>query len=87
MRSLKDVQDTMSNQNLQYTFPFNQFSFNTDIGFILLVEGKRSPFFTVESPYVFTHPSAELALIITVGYYAPASASKQGCNPAVQERL
>lgn len=47
MHNLKDVQDVMSNQNLRYAFPFSQFSFNTEIGFILLVEGRRSPFFTV----------------------------------------
>ncbi|KAF9646854.1 hypothetical protein BDM02DRAFT_3099124 [Thelephora ganbajun] len=48
MRSLKDVQDVMSNQNLRYAFPFSQLSFNTEIGFILLVEGRRSPFFTTD---------------------------------------
>ena len=37
----------MNNQSLRYAFPFSQFSFNTDIGFILLVEGRQSPFFTV----------------------------------------
>lgn len=49
IRSLKDVQDVMSDQNLRYAFPFSQFSFNTEIGFILLVDGRRSPFFTVGS--------------------------------------
>lgn len=37
----------MGNQNLRYAFPFSQFSFNTEINFILLVDGRRSPFFTV----------------------------------------
>jgi len=50
MRSLRDVQDVISNQNLRYAFPFSQFSFNTEIGFVLLVEGRRSPFFMVGSP-------------------------------------
>jgi len=49
MQNLKDVQDAMSNQNLRYAFPFSQFSFNTEIGFVLLAEGRRSPFFTVGS--------------------------------------
>ena len=49
MCSLRDIQNAMSNQNLRCTFPFSQFSFNTEIGFILLVEGTRSPFFTVGS--------------------------------------
>lgn len=51
MRSLRDIQDVMSNQNLRYAFPYSQFSFNTEIGFILLVEGRWSPFFTVGSSH------------------------------------
>jgi len=47
-RSLRDIQDVMSNQNLRYTFPYSQISFDTEIGFILLVEGSRSPFFTTD---------------------------------------
>lgn len=40
----------MNNQSLRYAFPFSQFSFNTEIGFILLAEGSQSPFFTVRYP-------------------------------------
>lgn len=46
VRSLRDIQDVMDNQSLRYAFPFSQHSFNTEIGFILLVEGRRSLFFT-----------------------------------------
>ena len=63
MRSLKDVQGVMSNQQLRYAFPFSQFSFDTEIGFILLVEGRRSPFFTVWSPYICTHPTISLVFV------------------------
>ena len=49
VRNLRDVQDVMSNQNLRCAFPFSQFSFHTDIGFVLLVGGRQSPFFTVKS--------------------------------------
>jgi len=51
MRSLKDIQNAMSDQNLRCAFPFSQFSFNTEIGFILLGEENRSPFFAVGSPH------------------------------------
>ena len=53
MRNLRDVQSVMSNQSLRYIFPFSQFSFDTEIGFLLLVEGSRSPFFTVGPLHVF----------------------------------
>lgn len=51
----------MSNQSLRYVFPFSQFSFDMEIGFLLLVEGKQSLFFTVGSPHVFTSPTILLA--------------------------
>lgn len=64
VRSLEDVQNAMSNQSLRYVFPFSQFSFNTDIGFLLLVEGRQSPFFAVGSPTsVFILPPISLAHI------------------------
>ena len=71
MRSLKDVQDVMNNQQLRYVFPFSQFSFNTEIGFILLAEGRRSPFFTVESPYVRTRPTISPVLILQTDISLP----------------
>lgn len=37
----------MANQTLDYVFPFSQFSFDTDIVFIILTAGKKSPFFKV----------------------------------------
>lgn len=52
VRSLKEIQEVMSNQSLRFFFPFSQFSFNTEIVFLMLVEGRRSPFFTVESLHV-----------------------------------
>lgn len=53
VRNLRDVQDVMSNQSLRCVYPFSEFSFHTDIGFVLLVGGRRSPFFTVKSLYAF----------------------------------
>ena len=63
VRSLKDVQDVMSDQSLRYVFPFSRFSFNTEIGFLLLVGGRRSPFFTAGSLHVFIQPMNSLAHI------------------------
>jgi len=71
MRSLKEVQDVMNNQQLRYAFPFSHFSFNTEIGFILLVEGRRSPFFTVGSPYVHTHPTISPVLVFQTDISLP----------------
>ena len=86
MHSLKDVQDVMSNQNLRYAFPFSEFSFNTEIGFILLVEGRRSPFFTVEFPHVGARNNLTDAFIAD-GHFVTAPTSKQGHSPLVQERV
>ena len=71
MRSLRDVQDVMSNQNLRYAFPFSQFSFNTEIGFVLLVEGRRSPFFTVGTPFQRTRPMILPILILQTDVSLP----------------
>ncbi|ETW81835.1 hypothetical protein HETIRDRAFT_417895 [Heterobasidion irregulare TC 32-1] len=38
------IQDVMESQTLSYKFPFSQFSFPTDIQFIVLSEGKKSVF-------------------------------------------
>jgi Mini-chromosome maintenance replisome factor len=45
--NLKALQDVMSSQSLPYIFPFSQFSFPTDLGFVILAEGKKSAFFQV----------------------------------------
>jgi hypothetical protein len=50
VRNLRDIQEVMNNQSLRYAFSFGRFSFDTEIGFILLAEGRQSPFFTVGSP-------------------------------------
>ncbi|KAF5324555.1 hypothetical protein D9611_004471 [Ephemerocybe angulata] len=46
--NLRTIQDTMSNQTLDYVFPFSQFSFETDISFLVLSAGKKSPFFRTQ---------------------------------------
>jgi hypothetical protein len=41
------VQDVMASQTLPYKFPFSDFSFPTDISFIVLAEGSKSAFLKV----------------------------------------
>ncbi|CAK5279504.1 unnamed protein product [Mycena citricolor] len=45
LRNIRAVQDAMSTQTLDYVFPFSSFSFNTDLIFIVVSEGKKSAFF------------------------------------------
>jgi hypothetical protein len=45
--NLKALQDVINTQTLPYVFPFSQFSFPTDLGFIVLAEGRKSAFFQV----------------------------------------
>lgn len=41
------VQNVMLSQSLPYKFPFSEFSFPTDLSFIVLAEGKKSAFLKV----------------------------------------
>ena len=49
LMNLKVLQDVMTSQSLPYVFPFSQFSFPTDLGFIILAEGRKSAFFQVRA--------------------------------------
>src|SRR5882762_10083374 len=49
--NLKALQDVMSTQSLPYVFPFSQFSFPTDLGFVILAESRKSAFFQVRLIY------------------------------------
>jgi hypothetical protein len=51
--NLKALQDVMSTQSLPYVFPFSQFSFPTDLGFVILAEGSKSAFFDVRRKSLF----------------------------------
>ncbi|KAJ3539106.1 hypothetical protein NMY22_g4880 [Coprinellus aureogranulatus] len=46
--NLRTVQETLANQTLDYVFPFSQFSFETDINFIVLASGRKSAFFKTQ---------------------------------------
>lgn len=41
------VQNVMISQSLPYRFPYSEFSFPTDLSFIILAEGKKSAFLKV----------------------------------------
>ncbi|KAH7889846.1 putative alanine racemase-domain-containing protein [Phlebopus sp. FC_14] len=43
--NIRAIQEVMNSQTLEYTFPFSKFTFNTDISFIVLSEGRKSAFF------------------------------------------
>ncbi|KXN90462.1 Mini-chromosome maintenance complex-binding protein [Leucoagaricus sp. SymC.cos] len=45
IQNLRAVQGVMTGQTLDYAFPFSQFSFQTDISFVVLTEGKKCAFF------------------------------------------
>ncbi|KAJ7074392.1 hypothetical protein C8F01DRAFT_1043556 [Mycena amicta] len=45
LMNIRAMQEAMTSQTLEYIFPFSTFSFQTDIAFVLLVEGRKSAFF------------------------------------------
>lgn len=45
--NIRAVQEVLDAQSLQYIFPYSSFSFDTDLNFILLAEGRKSTFFQV----------------------------------------
>jgi hypothetical protein len=45
--NVRAIQQVMSAQTLEYKFPFSEFSFPTDIGFVILAQGSKSALFHV----------------------------------------
>jgi hypothetical protein len=45
--NVRAIQQVMSAQTLAYKFPFSEFSFPTDIGFVILAQGSKSAVFQV----------------------------------------
>jgi hypothetical protein len=45
--NLHAVQGVIDSQTLQYVFPFSEFTFDTEINFIILSEAKKGAFFKV----------------------------------------
>ncbi|KAI0646777.1 mini-chromosome maintenance replisome factor-domain-containing protein [Trametes meyenii] len=55
--NVRALQDVMKGQTLPYIFPFSQFSFPTDIGCIVLSEGRKSTFFKTDLNVPLTAPT------------------------------
>lgn len=45
--NLRIMQDVINTQTLEYTFPYSRFVFDTDIGVLILSQGRKSAFFQV----------------------------------------
>ncbi|KAF8078186.1 mini-chromosome maintenance replisome factor-domain-containing protein [Lyophyllum atratum] len=45
LANLRAMQEMMDTQTLEYAFPYSQFTFNTDVAFIILSGGKKSAMF------------------------------------------
>ncbi|KAJ7349355.1 mini-chromosome maintenance replisome factor-domain-containing protein [Mycena albidolilacea] len=43
--NLRALQEIMTNQSLEYVFPFSRFAFQTDVACLVLSEGRKSTFF------------------------------------------
>ncbi|KAJ7849081.1 mini-chromosome maintenance replisome factor-domain-containing protein [Mycena olivaceomarginata] len=43
--NLRALQEIMTNQSLEYVFPFSRFAFQTDVACLVLAEGRKSTFF------------------------------------------
>jgi hypothetical protein len=47
VKNIQATQEIMSSQTIKYIFPYSNFSFNTEINFLVLSEGTKSAFFQV----------------------------------------
>ncbi|EJT96772.1 hypothetical protein DACRYDRAFT_119844 [Dacryopinax primogenitus] len=48
VRNIATMQATMTAQTLAYAFPFSSYEFPTDLSFVVLCSGPKSPFFTTD---------------------------------------
>ncbi|EKM55766.1 uncharacterized protein PHACADRAFT_95582 [Phanerochaete carnosa HHB-10118-sp] len=69
--NINALQEVLSSQTLTYAFPFSSFSFPTDIGCIILTEGKKSAFFKTDISVPF-QPSSSRPTDVS-NLYKPAS--------------
>jgi hypothetical protein len=62
--NVRAIQEVISTQTLAYKFPFSEFSFSTDIGFVVLAQGTKSALFQVRkqrSLVVYCTPIVDFA--------------------------
>ena len=48
LKNLDALQNAISTQTLSYIFPYSSFSFSLDLNFLVLAQGRRSPFLTTD---------------------------------------
>jgi hypothetical protein len=48
LKNLDALQNAISTQRLSYVFPYSSFSFDLDLNFLILAQGKKSPFLTTD---------------------------------------
>jgi hypothetical protein len=48
LKNLDALQNAISTQTLSYVFPYSSFSFNLDLNFLVLAQGRKSPFLTTD---------------------------------------
>ncbi|KAF7295174.1 hypothetical protein MIND_01056200 [Mycena indigotica] len=56
--NIRALQVAMTSQTLDYVFPFSRFSFETDIAFLVLAEGRKSTFFQTHSTVPLQHDTS-----------------------------
>jgi len=59
--NIRAMQEVLDSQSLQYIFPYSSFSFDTDLNFILLAEGRKSTFFQTHFNVPF-RPASDVPL-------------------------
>lgn len=52
LENVHALQEVIASQRLDYVFPFARFPFETDLGVIIVADGKQSAFFEVQVPLV-----------------------------------
>lgn len=48
LKNLDALQSAISTQTLSYVFPYSSFSFSLDLNFLVLAQGRKSPFLTTD---------------------------------------
>lgn len=48
LKNLDALQNAISTQTLVYLFPYSSFSFHLDLNFLVLAQGRKSPFLTTD---------------------------------------
>jgi len=48
LKNLNALQGAISTQTLSYVFPYSSFSFNLDLNFLVLAQGRKSPFLNTD---------------------------------------